>query len=172
MNRWIVLGAAAATVLGLPRDVSGQAVPPGARVRVSYDCAPSCQVFRGTVGAVTPDTIVIRVDGETHSLFRGAIRSLEVRTRPNRRLVGGVVGFLLGSAAGLGVTVIGASASDCTGDFGCWGWLAAVPAGALVGTFVGIGVGGGAKWESVPVRGPVVARRGPAPLRVHVRLRF
>lgn len=132
-----------------------QSLAAGTYVRISYDCEAAsstpqtfvgCRRTKGSVAAVTSDSLYLR--GTSAGVARDAVRTLEVRTRRNRRWVGAGLGFLTGGALGLGVTSLGLSM--CGPEFfDCLGWVLAIPVGALAGTVTGVIIGGGERWQQV-----------------------
>lgn len=145
---------AAAAFCSPVRAASAQDLAVGTYVRISYDCprAPStpqtlvsCRRAKGPLTAVTSDSLYL--GGGSAGVLRDAIRTLEVRTRRNRRWLGAGLGLLGGGAVGLGVAYIGGSSCEPQFDFDCLGWVLAIPVGALVGTVTGVIIGGGEKWQ-------------------------
>jgi len=125
-------------MLACPLLVSGQTVAPGARVRFS---TPGEDRRTGTLVALTPDTLEVRVEGRASStrLPLDQITRLDVsRGREQHLMSRAGLGFVLG--AGLGALGTAAVQSGChpSGDQFCFG----TGDGALIGGIFYGAVGG------------------------------
>ncbi len=149
----------AAVIFCVPiQAASAQRLAVGTYIRVSYDCQSTtlgsqtltrCQRTKGPLAAVTPETVHVR--GLDVAILRNSIQALEERTRRNRRWLGAGLGFLAGSAVGVGVAFLGASTCESSEFFDCIGWLAAIPVGSAAGIVTGVIIGGGERWQQVPL---------------------
>lgn len=161
---------AAATFCVPVQAASAQHVAVGTYIRVAYDCQPTplapqavtgCQHARGRLAAVTTDTLYVgRLD---LAILRNSIHALEERTRRNRRWLGAGLGFAAGSAVGFGVALLGVSVCNTGEFFECIGWLAAIPVGSTAGLVAGIIIGGGERWQQVPLDRLGSEHAGPPP---------
>jgi len=126
---------------------SDSTIVPGKRVRVT---APSVSPKRitGKIRELNLLSISIEYDSTLVQLDKNSILKLEVSKGSRRRYI--IVGALAGTIVGLGTTMAGASTCESSGsfDFSCLAWLAAIPAGLVVGTVIGIAVSG-ERWEVV-----------------------
>jgi hypothetical protein len=127
-------------------------IAPGSRVRVT---APEISRTRivGTYTRMHADTLVVEVDGRTHSFLRTAVTRLDVSVgRKGNAGKGALYGGLLG--AGIGALALGSS-SLCA-DLQAGGTCALVGAGGggIGGLLIGALIGSASKsdrWQAVPV---------------------
>lgn len=131
----LILAAAGAL---LPAAVRAQAVQPGAHVRI---LAPSAadSLITGTVLEIDSSSLLLAPapSASSRAVPLSAIERLEVRRRGRRRTFnGGAIGFLVGAAAGYGLTRSYVRNSNC--DYICG---AAEAGGSIAGAIAGIGVG-------------------------------
>lgn len=170
-----VVAAALSPVLLAPavgRADEGPAPSDGARVRVT---APgvSRRLFQGDQGKRLVGTIVSQ-DDETLSIRTGdlrelavvprsSIRKLEISRRRSQRAKGLLIGFLVGTAAGIGLTAVskGSSACDSTHVTGCDVALSALVPG-LPAALLGAILAPGEKWEEFG-SSPIAVGLAPAP---------
>ncbi len=173
------LAALLVSALMIPRLVSGQAVLPGDRVRLSH---PGEGTRTGTVVALTADTLEVRFEGRTEPahLPLAQLTRLDVsRGREPGKRSGAGVGFLLGAAiGGIGGAV---SSTDCSANDFCAGPGPSALMGALVLGGVGALIGRGyymapfEKWEPVSLerrRVSLVAPSGSNKRGVGLRIAF
>ena len=141
------------------------ALAPGDTIRL-WSLQPRLRASEATVTAVARDTLAISVfPGMPDGLYRGPvaishIQGLEVQRRRQSapRLVGTALGGLLlgwvgGGMLGMAIECAGTS---CHREFdGFGGALLGGAAGAIVGTGIGIKIGGRrvARWEPVMLKG-------------------
>ena len=144
-------------------------VKPGDRVQVTHDCSTSvrrgktrteCRKDKGTLAAVTADSIVLSVDdrGTELGVPLPSVTLLEVsRGQKSAAGKGAGIGFLVGAGLGAGVGgVFGAALGEGVCSGGCPAAFAGIGAlgGGAVGTLIGLGIGAASKserWEEVPL---------------------
>ena len=177
---WCLL--AAATFCIPVHAASAQDLSPGLYVRISYDCQAasskpqvltSCRRIKGPLAAVTTDSLYLA--GGSAGVLRGSIQTLEVRTRGSRRWVGAGLGFLAGTALGVGMAFAAASSCDSSGSLyvDCVALLAIIPVGSLIGIVSGVSIGGGERWQRVPLDVPGNGYVRPAaPFRFGLKVAF
>ena len=142
-------------VFMVPQVISAQALQPGTRVRVTH---PGEGTRTGTVVALTPDTLEVRLVGHTETSYMplAQVTRLDVSLGKQRHLIRAAgIGFIVGGVVG---AVAGAAdGSSCTGEFLCPGaGGGAVLGGVFVGSLGGIigliaGVVPSERWERVPL---------------------
>ena len=120
---------------------------PGTQVRVSLGTG---KTVRGSVQAVTGDSLVIRTDKAQETLSRAQVRRIESR-RASHRGRNALIGLGIGAGSGLAV---GAAIDhgNHTNWFPNGGKAIVTPLGAIVGTVIGVAIPSGG-WREV-FRGP------------------
>ncbi len=166
-------------VIMIPQVISAQALLPGTRVRVSH---PGEGTRTGTVVALTPDTLEVRLAGhaEASHVPLSQVTRLDVSLGKQRHLIRAAgIGFIVGGV--IGAVAGAADGSSCTGEFLCPGaGGGAVLGGVFVGSLGGIvgliaGVVPSERWERVPLearRISVVTPSGSHGRGVGLRLAF
>ena len=143
-------------MLTLPQLVSAQTLTPGTRVRFSH---PGEGTRTGTVVALTPDTLEVRLPGRAEAAHvpLDQVTRLDVSRGMQRQLLRRAgIGFLVGAA--VGAAGVAAEESGCHASSGqfCLG----VGGGAIIGGMFYGSLGGvlglvagvipSEKWERVP----------------------
>ena len=155
----------------VPQVISAQALMPGTRVRVTH---PGEGTRTGTVVALTPDTLEVRLAGhaEASHMPLSQVTRLDVSLGRQRHLLRGAgIGFIVGGAVG---AATGAAAeSDCGGEMFCLGaGGGAVVGGVFLGSVGGIigliaGVVPSERWERVPLAARRISLVSPSSRHGH-----
>ena len=139
----------------VPQVISAQSLLPGTRVRVTH---PGEGTRTGTVVALTPDTLEVRLVGhaEASHMPLAQVTRLEFSLGRQRHLMRGAgIGFLIGGTVGAATGA--AAGSSCDGEWLCPGaGGGAVLGGVFLGSVGGIiglvaGVVPSERWERVPL---------------------
>jgi len=145
----------------------------GARVRVTAPTV-SRRVFRddakrrlvGTIVSQDDEALTLRGGNlrEPTVVPRSSIQKLEISRRRSQRLKGFLIGFLAGTAVGIGLTAVneGSTLCDSGGVSGCDVVLSAIVPG-LPAALLGAVLAPGERWEEVASGSPVAVRLTPAP---------
>ena len=130
----------------------------GDRVRIWDTCTPACRRTVGTVTALRPDSIVIRVLAQPDfQISRADVTLLETIAGHERKTV---LGLGLGATVGLVIGIIPAAnyESQKTSifnpdlDFTPLGiLLLAAAGGAVIGAVIGSTIAGQERWQAVPL---------------------
>jgi len=140
----------------LPQLVSGQALAPGSRVRVSH---PFVGTRTGMFVALTPDTLEMRLGADSASIHLPLVEvtRLEVSLGKQRHMNDAAVGLVVGAAVGA-LAGYATGESDCSHEFFCFDRNATALIGAVgfggVGGIIGLvkGVIPTESWERVPLQ--------------------
>lgn len=154
---------------------AAQAVPTGARVRVTTVNNPSAMV--GQLIAVSDSALLVRSqrDAGDVSIARSLVHRLEVSrgsSRGERARKGALIGLAIGGVVGL------AAGEDCsTADFICFDrgstTMVGAMAGLSIGTIIGLITGGAERWQEAAIPMSLsVAPTGGGSLSVGGRIAF
>jgi hypothetical protein len=153
MRRPIAILIAALLV---PQLVSSQTLTPGSRVRVSH---PFAGIRTGTVVALTPDTLEMRLGEDSVSVHLPLVEvtRLEVSRGKRRHMSDAAVGLVVGAAVGA-VAGYATGDNDCSHEFICFDRSATAAIGGIffggLGGVIGLvkGVIPTETWERVPLQ--------------------
>jgi hypothetical protein len=139
---------ALALPLGALNAQETAAVAPGTRVRVQNDETLHNYRVIGTLESIDSSTIVVlKQEGDTVKVPRRPSTRLDVSAGPgvcgpDNRGACVAIGFLGGAGLGALVGAIASNGPNCSDEPCALAYLVTVPLGALVGTVVGLSVGG------------------------------
>ena len=144
------LVTASALCVAVTAPLAGQVrVAVGDRIRVTVtDRKPARLV--GQLVSSTADGLVLRSDGESHSLSVEVIRKLEVSNGKNR-LGGMLIGVITGSLFGgfIGSSIERGTSDSCFDSCGLGGFILGFGVGALGGGVVGYSLLAGDRWQEI-----------------------